>query len=257
MSSGYESGGYGLINLDGSLTERAKEAGKTGKKGDTFKNWTNKEEAQLLVDAKNATTAINRMLNAANPDEARIAEKYEELKNLIKQKDKIRIPRLKREMAIIVEKVAEIETKIENIRLRIYYKKAREQLSEIKKAFADADYTAVKVIHTRIKQMAVDIQKEGKSFAPLADRIIKIADSWFQRAHVRLEFADKKLSINGIITNPGPEDANTGNNNDIIINNKLIKEGSEFNNYVVQRIERNRVTFLYKGETIGMIFRRY
>jgi beta-galactosidase len=31
MSSGYESGGYGLINLDGSLTERAIEAGKTAK----------------------------------------------------------------------------------------------------------------------------------------------------------------------------------------------------------------------------------
>src|SRR5699024_913714 len=28
MSTGYESGGYGLINLDGTLTPRAKEAGK-------------------------------------------------------------------------------------------------------------------------------------------------------------------------------------------------------------------------------------
>ncbi|MHB1673403.1 MAG: hypothetical protein ACYCSP_04055 [Acidobacteriaceae bacterium] len=27
MSSGYESGGYGLVNLDGSITDRAKTAG--------------------------------------------------------------------------------------------------------------------------------------------------------------------------------------------------------------------------------------
>lgn len=31
MSSGYESGGYGLINLDGTITDRAKHAGKTAK----------------------------------------------------------------------------------------------------------------------------------------------------------------------------------------------------------------------------------
>jgi beta-galactosidase len=31
MSSGYESGGYGLINLDGTITERAKHAGQTAK----------------------------------------------------------------------------------------------------------------------------------------------------------------------------------------------------------------------------------
>jgi beta-galactosidase len=34
MSSGYESGGYGLVNLDGSLTERAVELGKLAKKID-------------------------------------------------------------------------------------------------------------------------------------------------------------------------------------------------------------------------------
>jgi len=35
MSSGYESGGYGLVNLDGSLTERAIELGKLAKKIDS------------------------------------------------------------------------------------------------------------------------------------------------------------------------------------------------------------------------------
>ena len=42
MSSGYESGGYGLINLDGSLTERAVELGKLAKMIDSLKTLFNK-----------------------------------------------------------------------------------------------------------------------------------------------------------------------------------------------------------------------
>lgn len=38
MSSGYESGGYGLINLDGSITERAKSAGETARYINTYQS---------------------------------------------------------------------------------------------------------------------------------------------------------------------------------------------------------------------------
>ncbi len=236
----------------------SKDVAKSGAKKESFKPWTNKEEADLLFSAKRVVNTINRLLNAASPDEEKIAQQYEELKQIIAQKDKIRIPRLKREMTIIVEKVSEIETRIENIRLRIHYKKAREKLAEMKEAFAQTDYNAVKVFHTQIKTMAEAIKKEGKAFTPLADHIIKIADSWFKRALIRLEFAEKNLHINGIITNTESNEAeNHETGNFVIINNKLIKEGSEFENLLIKDVERNRVTFFYKGETIGMVFRRY
>ncbi|MFC2088914.1 beta-galactosidase [Calditrichota bacterium] len=55
MSSGYESGGYGLINLDGSVTHRAIEAGKTAKIISKHK--------ELLLDSKPVKSEIGLLYN--------------------------------------------------------------------------------------------------------------------------------------------------------------------------------------------------
>lgn len=55
MSSGYESGGYGLINLDGTLTERSKAAGATAK--------IISEHADLFLNAKPAPSPVALIYN--------------------------------------------------------------------------------------------------------------------------------------------------------------------------------------------------
>ncbi|HPR86948.1 MAG TPA: beta-galactosidase [bacterium] len=55
MSSGYESGGYGLINLDGSVTERAAAAGKTAR--------IVTENMKLLLDSKPVPAQIAIVYN--------------------------------------------------------------------------------------------------------------------------------------------------------------------------------------------------
>jgi beta-galactosidase len=55
MSSGYESGGYGLINLDGTLTERSKAAGATAK--------IISEHADLFLNAKQAPSPVALIYN--------------------------------------------------------------------------------------------------------------------------------------------------------------------------------------------------
>lgn len=55
MSSGYESGGYGLINLDGTITERAKHAGQTAKIID--------ENIQLLLASQPVKAEIALVYN--------------------------------------------------------------------------------------------------------------------------------------------------------------------------------------------------
>ena len=43
----------------------------------------------------------------------------------------------------------------------------------------------------------------------------------------------------------------------VIINNKLLREGDRGADFAVDKIEHNRVVFVYKGEKIGSVFRRY
>ncbi|MBN1543661.1 beta-galactosidase [candidate division KSB1 bacterium] len=55
MSSGYESGGYGLINLDGSLTERAIAAGKTAR--------TVTDNMELLLESRDVAAQVAVVYN--------------------------------------------------------------------------------------------------------------------------------------------------------------------------------------------------
>lgn len=223
------------------------------------KFFTHSEETELFLNAKKAVNSLMMFLNAPVPDEEKIAQKYEELKQILKKKDGVRIPKLKREFDVIVEKVKEIETRIENVRLRIYYNKTEKKIAEIKEAFEEAQYVKVQTLNSEVKEITKNMKKESQSFAPLAESVEKIAESWQKRSAVRMEFKEKDLRIRGIITSTLPS-GDGGDNQEVdfvIINNKLKQEGSEYDDFEIRKIERNRVTFLYKGEEIGMIFRRY
>jgi beta-galactosidase len=59
MSTGYEAGGYGLINLDGSLTERSRRAGATAR--------TIAENADLILSARPAPAQVAVIFNPLVP----------------------------------------------------------------------------------------------------------------------------------------------------------------------------------------------
>ena len=119
------------------------------------------------------------------------------------------------------------------------------------RAYNSEEYSGV-LIET-FGELRVGHQVAVSSFKAASDRILQVADHWNRRAKIRSEFATKELEILGIVTSlEGGEEKNF-----TIVNNRILREGEELGDIVVDRIERNRVTFRYQGERIGLVFRRY
>ena len=108
-------------------------------------------------------------------------------------------------------------------------------------------------VHKEVQKIAQDMAKASTAFGPAAKRIMEVADHWGRRAQIRSAFAKKDLHILGIVTSlEGGKEANF-----VILDNKLLSEGDDFEDFTVEKIERNRVTFRYQGERVGLVFRRY
>jgi tetratricopeptide (TPR) repeat protein len=233
-----------VTSNDASVTDSRRPGGSAPQK---------EEQAKLLVRAKAALKAIERYLNTPQASDTRAMEKYRELQEIMGQRSQITVPRIAREFDAIGRKLVDIETRLEDLKLRYFWEEAEKKIAEMKEAFDATQYKKVEVIHSDVSKIAKDMVKASTSFKPAAKKILQVADHWKRRALIRADFATKKLEILGIVTSQRDDkDANF-----VILNNKLLSEGDEFGELRVEKIERNRVTFRYQGERIGLVFRRY
>ena len=217
------------------------------------KTATKEEQARLLVRAKTALKAIERYLNSPQASDAKAMQKYRELQAIMAQRKRITVPRIAREFDAIGRKLQEIETRLQDLKLRYYWEEAERMISQMRSAFEATEYKKVSDTYEEVKKLAFDMVKASNAFKPAADRIMQVAGHWNRRAQIRSEFAKKDLEILGIVTSK----ENGKDVNFVILNNKLLREGDEYKDFYVDKIERNRVTFRYKGERIGLVFRRY
>jgi hypothetical protein len=230
----------------------AKEQKKTkGKEAAEDLTYTQQQQAQLLINAKASLEAISAHLNSAQPDEKKIMEHYKILEGIIVQKKLFTVPRFQREVVLLEQKLDEIKTQLEEVRLKDFYEQAKGKLAEIKEAFNDNDYTAVEDLTKQVKGIAEAMAAANVRFKTIADQITTIAANWQGRAQIRREFSKKDLRIHGIVI------GDPGSASYVIINNKLLREGDRGADFAVEKIEHNRVVFVYKGEKIGSVFRRY
>ncbi|NMD35981.1 MAG: general secretion pathway protein GspB, partial [Planctomycetes bacterium] len=102
-----------------------------------------------------------------------------------------------------------------------------------------------------VKGIADSMTAANARFKTIADQIIAIAANWQTRAQIRREFSKKDVRIHGIVMGA------PGTSSYVIINNKLLREGDRGTDFAIDKIEHNRVVFVYKGEKIGSVFRRY
>jgi len=123
----------------------------------------------------------------------------------------------------------------------------------MRSAFEATEYAKVEKIYEDVKKLADEMVKASKNFRPAAQRVMQVADYWRRRAQIRSEFAKKELKIVGIVTS----EIDGKRANFVILNKKLLREGDAYQGFLVEKIERNRVTVRYKGERIGLVFRRY
>jgi tetratricopeptide (TPR) repeat protein len=210
-------------------------------------------QAQLLTQAAAALKAIEAYLAAPQANDAPAMDQYRQLQAIMAQRDKITVPRLQREFDAIERKLSEIETRLEDLKLRYFWAAAEEKIADMRAAFEATNWTGVEELNGEVAKIVADMVKASETFKPAAERIAQVAQHWTGRARVRADFAKKDLHILGIVTSAvGAEESNF-----VILNNKLLREGEGFEELVVDKIERNRVTFRYQGERIGLVFRRY
>ncbi len=213
--------------------------------------YTQQQQAQLLINAKASLEAISAHLNSAQPDEKKIMEHYKSLEQIIAQKRLFTVPRFQREVVLLEQKLDDIKTQLEEVRLKDFYEQAKVKLAEIKEAFNDNDYTAVEDLTKQVKVIADAMTAANTRFKTIADQITEIAVNWLARAQIRREFSKKDLRIHGIVI------GEPGTPSYVIVNNKLLREGDRGADFAIDKIEHNRVVFVYKGEKIGSVFRRY
>jgi hypothetical protein len=222
-----------------------------GKEATEDLTYSQQQQAQFLINAKASLDAIGTHLNSAQPDEKKIMEHYKSLEQIIAQKKLFTVPRFQREIVLVEQKLDEIKTQLEEVRLKDFYEQAKGKLAEIKEAFNDNDYTAVEDLTKQVKVIADAMTAANARFKTIAEQITTIAANWQVRAQVRREFSTKDLRIRGIVI------GEAGDASFVIVNNKLLREGDRGTDFAIDKIERNRVVFVYKGEKIGSVFRRY
>jgi tetratricopeptide (TPR) repeat protein len=224
--------------------------GKLGTKGDgrgVGEVLTPEDQERLLQDAKKTFERVQFYIKLE--DETKAMKAYTSLREMIRKKDVLKVPKLVNEFRILVSRLEELEIEIEGIRLKYYYNQAQAKLKQIKELFNDGEYQRVESIHLEIAKLAQEMEQANVRYKPVSEQVLGASTRWINRARVRHEFESRKPTIQGVIIS---EDSKMA-----VLNNKVIKQGDSLDDFRVIKVESNRVTFRYKGEEIPLVFRRY
>jgi tetratricopeptide (TPR) repeat protein len=208
---------------------------------------TPEEQEKVLHDAKKLYERVQFYIKLE--DETKAMKAYTSLRDLLKKKDLITIPKIVNDFKILVVRLEEVEVQIEGIRLKYYYNQAQQKLNLMKEAFTDGEYQRVEVMHAEVVKLTKEMEQTNARYKPVAEQILTVSNRWLGRAKIRQEFHGRKPQINGIIIADDSKMA--------LLNDRLIKQGEAVDDFRVVKVESNRVTFRYKGEEIPLVFRRY
>ncbi len=205
------------------------------------------EQQRLLSDARKAYDRVLWFIKLEDEDKA--MENYVELRRFLEAQERVTIPKIANDFRLLTSRMDQLEAQIEGIRLKFYYNQALVQLKRMRDAFQEGEYGRVRGTHEEIKKLAKEMERTNVRFKPVAERVLTASTVWIKRTEIREEFNFNKPTVQGIIISPGTKKA--------IINNRIYRQGEEFGQFLVQKVENNRITFRYKGEEIPLVFRRY
>jgi len=208
---------------------------------------TPEEQDQLLKEAKKAYARVQFYVKLE--DEAKAMRAYQQLSELLAQKDLVTIPKIVNDFRFLETRMEEVEVQIEGIRLKFYYNQAKEKLQVMKDHFMDGEYAGVETVHAEVVRLTEQMIGTSDQYQPVADRILEHASQWIRRARVRQEFSERKPRIQGIVIGESEKMA--------VVNDRVVRQGEAIQEFRVVKVESNRVTFRYKGEEIPLVFRRY
>lgn len=208
---------------------------------------TPEEQKRLYAEARKAYEKVIWLIKLE--DEEQAMENYGILNKRLANMNQVTIPRIKHDFQRLASMMEELETQIEGIRLKYYYRQAIDKLKIMKQAFYDTEYAQVETIFAEVKKLAEDMEATNKRYEPVAAQVLKAGNVWIERTRVRQEFDANKPQIQGVII--------SSRSKQVVINGRIVPQGDRFGQFKVQKVENNKVTFRYKGEEIPLVFRRY
>jgi tetratricopeptide (TPR) repeat protein len=208
---------------------------------------TPEEQEQFLQEAKKTIERVQFFIKLE--DESKAMGAYTSLRDMIKKKELLTVPRIVNDFRTLVSRLESLEVEIEGIRLKYYYNQAQTKLRQMKDLFAEGEYKRVEGIHSEIVKLTQEMEQTNTRYKPVADQIFAASNRWVTRATIRQEFEARKPNIQGIVISNGGKMA--------LLNDRVIKQGELMDDIRIVKVENNRVTFRYKGEEIPLAFRRY
>ena len=205
------------------------------------------EQEKLLQDARKLYERVQVFIKLE--DETKAMKAYGSLREIVKKKDYLTIPKIVNDFRVLVARLENLEVEIEGIRLKYYYNQAQGKLKQMKELFTDGDYQRVEVIHGELVRLTQEMQQTNPHYKPVAEQVLTAGNRWLNRARIRQEFDARKPTIQGIVIAPDTKMA--------LLNERVVKQGETLDDFRVVRVESNKVTFRYKGEEIPLVFRRY
>ncbi|MBI4583629.1 MAG: hypothetical protein HY717_06375 [Planctomycetes bacterium] len=205
------------------------------------------EQQKMLNEARKLYDRVLWYIKLEDEDKA--MDSFIQLQKVIEKKELVTIPKLASDFQLLVNRMESLEVQIEGIRLKFYYTQALAQLKRMKDAFYETEYGKVESIYQEVQKLAKEMERTNKRYQTVADQILKAATVWVEKTRIRKEFETNKPKIQGIIISDATKKA--------IINNQIINQGEQVGEFMVQKVENNRITFRYKGEEIPLVFRRY
>jgi len=205
------------------------------------------EQEKFLQEAKKTMERIQFYIKL--DDETKAMKAYASIREMIRKKDLLTVPRIINEFRILILRLDTVEIEIQGIRLKYYYNLAQAKLKQMKESFADGEYAQVEAIHSELTRLAQEMEGANANYKPVAEQIMAHSQKWVQRAQVRQDFESRKPNIQGIVISE--------TNKMAVLNDRIVKQGESVDDIRVVKVESNRVTFRYKGEEIPLVFRRY
>jgi len=218
-----------------------------GEGGESVTALSPEDQEKLLLEARKTYERVKFYIKLE--DETKAMKAYGKLRDLVKQKDLLTIPKIVNDFRILVAQLEGLEIEIEGIRLKYYYGQAQAKLKQMKDFFGEGEYQSIEKLHSEVVKLTEEMRQVNTNYKPVGDQILAASTRWLTRAQVRKDFQLRKPVIQGIVI--------SANGKMALLNEKLVKQGEAFGDFRVVKVESNKVTFRYKGEEIPLVFRRY
>lgn len=214
---------------------------------DPSRKWSRGQQETILAQARDDLKRIEFALRSQNEEQA--MQSYKKLQEKVPYLEHFTEPDLSAEFRSILDRLTKIEELIHGLRLNYLYDEARAEIEMMERAFRNRDFPLVDKIRAEVETLVRDMESTDSSFVEVSDQVRKIADRWVDRARTWREFTAREIAIEGIII--AEKDSFS------IINNRIYRVGDMFEDMRVVQVEPNQVWFIFRGEKIPMVFRRY